>query len=361
MSRTSKVTFTASAVTLTCLAAALYASPVVVAESMGRQVEAYSPMKHSTFSTERQHGTIQAKDADTTRDETTTTNDGTWQTVESELGPTEPSGQATTDSASVDTAATQNTAPPAQKQPTNTPTDAETSRVTSEVPRPKATPTASPSDKPSEASDDTPEPSEDSVPEDLESPDSITVIVNKLRALPADFTPEDLVELPTELTGGNQQRLREEAAEAVEAMFKAAQDDGVELQVISSFRSFDYQQRLYDNYRERYGADNTDAMSARPGHSEHQTGLALDVDTPGGEHSLKTSFGETEAGQWLADHAHEYGLVVRYPEDQHDTTGFQYEPWHLRYFGEQYATQIVENTGVAEEEFGLESAPDYAG
>src|SRR5699024_12283551 len=120
-------------------------------------------------------------------------------------------------------------------------------------------------------------------------------------------------------------------------------------------------QRLAHLVRERCGGDHRGRMSARPGLSDHQTGLALDVDTPGGEHSLKTSFGETEAGQWLADHAHEYGLVVRYPEDQHDTTGFQYEPWHLRYFGEQYATQIVENTGVAEEEFGLESAPDYAG
>src|SRR5699024_7132362 len=122
-----------------------------------------------------------------------------------------------------------------------------------------------------------------------------------------------------------------------------------------------YQQQVYDNYRDQFGTDTTDAMSARPGHSEHQTGLALDVDAPDGEHSLTTRFGETEAGQWVADHAHEYGFVVRYPEDQQEITGFQYEPWHLRYFGEQYATQIVENTGVAETEFGLESAPDYAG
>src|SRR5699024_11948020 len=104
---------------------------------------------------------------------------------------------------------------------------------------------------------------EESVPDNLESPDSITVIVNKLRALPADYTPDDLVELSSDFTKGSQQ-LRQEAAEEAEAMFAAAQEDNIALQAISSFRSYDYQQELYDSYLEQYGDGHTNGMSARP-------------------------------------------------------------------------------------------------
>src|SRR5699024_10881743 len=81
--------------------------------------------------------------------------------------------------------------------------------------------------------------------------------------------------------------------------------------------------------------------------------------TPDGDNTLTSSFGDTEAGQWLADHAHEYGFVIRFPKDQEDITGFQYEPWHLRYFSEQYARHVAKNSGVAETDFGLEPEPDY--
>lgn len=361
MLRTSKVTFTATVVTLTCLAGALYASPVVIAETMGREVTAYSPMEHNAFTQDRKETMLQVTDASTARTESSITNGRTRDPVESELNSASSSAAEPTASASVDIAAT--TPEPRDDNTTAEPSEAPTSRITSEIPQVDVTPPESQDPEEPEATEDPEDPEEtagpdEAVPDDVDSPDSTTVIVNKLRALPADYTPDDLVELSTNFTEGNQQ-LREEAADAAEDMFVAAQEDDFELQAISSFRSYDYQQELYEGYLEQYGNDNTEGMSARPGHSEHQTGLALDIDSDDGQHALQTSFGQTDAGQWLAEHAHEYGFVIRYPEDEQDVTGFQYEPWHLRYFGEQFATRIFENSGVAEEEFGLKPAPDY--
>lgn len=355
MQRPFNVTLTASAVTLACLAAAFYASPVVIAENMGREIQSYAPVNGGFTSPADDELSVGADSTGQAREQSTMANDGIWQTIESEIGTPEqaPTKDGPTQDATVDSAASpQNTLDP-------TPAETPTSRITSELPsndtdraETEATDTASPTTAPDDEAEDA------NIPEDLDSPDSTTVIVNKARPLPSDFSPDDLVELPDELTVGSQQ-VRERAAEATEEMFKAAEDDGVELQVVSSYRSYEYQQRIYDSYLDQFGVDNTDAMSARPGYSEHQTGLAMDVDTPDGDNTLTSSFGDTEAGQWLADHAHEYGFVIRFPKDQEDITGFQYEPWHLRYFSEQYARHVAKNSGVAETDFGLEPAPDY--
>lgn len=368
MLRTSRVTFTATTVTLACLAGALYASPVVIAETMGREVTTYSLMNHEEFMRQREQTTLQATtDADTAGPESVMPERGKWETHGSALAPASSATDELTGSENQDTAA--NAHETDEEKPPAEPSEEPTARITTEIPQVEvALPDSTGSDnaEPSETAEDTadsrdhdstPDP-EETVPEDMESSDSVTVIVNKLRPLPADYTPDDLVELSSDFTEATQQ-LREEAAEAAEAMFVAAKEDDIELQAVSSFRSYDYQQELYDRYLEQYGAENTNGMSARPGHSEHQTGLALDIDALDGEHTLQTSFGETAAGQWLAEHAHDYGFVIRYPDGAQDITGFQYEPWHLRYFGEQYATQIFESSGVAEEEFGLEPAPDY--
>src|SRR5699024_3048455 len=142
-----------------------------------------------------------------------------------------------------------------------------------------------------------------------------------------------------------------EVVDAATEMFAAASNDGINLTVISAYRSYQYQQQLYAGYVAQHGVAHTDKISAQPGHSEHQTGLALDVDSPGGAHTLKQSFGDTEAGKWLAAHAVDYGFVIRYPQDQQQITGFQFEPWHLRYFGVEYAQLIAEHSGVAETAF----------
>ena len=343
--RTTKVTLTASAVTLACLGATLYASPQVIAETLGREVHAFSPLDPTTYpgnTTEQE--SAQAMDATATaRPHSTLTTEGTW---------TESPAQTAEAPERVEPPATLDTAGSATPKATGQPSMEPSPRATSEVSKIEASLPDASAEPPETHDDDAAETA------DLDSPDSLTVIVNKLRPLPEEFVPADLVELPAAFGSGTH-TLQQEAAEAAENLFAAAHQDGIDLTVISAYRSFEYQQELYDNYVAQHGTEMTNEMSAMPGHSEHQTGLALDVDTPGGQDTLRQSFGDTDAGQWLVDHAHEFGFVIRYPQDAEDVTGFHYEPWHLRYFGEQYAQEIVDGSGVAETEFGIEPAPDY--
>lgn len=343
MPRSSTVTVIAAAVTLSCLGASFYASPPVVAETLGREVQTFSPLNPDTYpqvSNDVTHETPVAQD----RPQSSTANvapEGMATRASHEPVPTNGDDVTLAPVAADDEVpgdgATDLPAPSPPKLP----------RI--EEALPDSTPRATAEESAGAESD---------LPEDLDSPDSMTVIVNKQRPLPNNYEPTDLVELPTGMSSGSHQ-LREEAAEATQAMLEAAQQEDIILTVVSAYRSYDYQTALYDAYIRQYGQTVTNQISARPGYSEHQTGLAIDVDTPDGQHTLKQSFGGTAAGQWLATHAHEYGFVVRYPKDEHDYTGFTYEPWHLRYFGEQYAQQIVEHSGVAEREFGLDPASDY--
>lgn len=346
-SRTTKVTLAASAVTLLCVGASLSASPQVIAETLGRDVHAFAPMDPSTYPNNTEQPPAKAMDAATaSRQHSTMTKNGSWSASPAE---TEPTQRPEAPSSTVEIAGSGDPEPSEERsvEPDPQPT-AEASRIESKLSE------SQPSPEPTKAQD-----AEEPIPEDLESPDSMTVIVNKLRPLPEDFAPDDLVELPDQM-GTDTYELREPAAEAAKELFAAAREDGIELTVVSAYRSYAYQQELYDNYIAEHGSEVTNEMSAMPGHSEHQTGLALDVDSPDGQHTLQQSFGDTEAGQWLAEHAHEYGFVIRYPQDAQEITGFSYEPWHLRYFGEQYAKHIAEGSGVAETEFGLPPAPDYA-
>ena len=141
------------------------------------------------------------------------------------------------------------------------------------------------------------------------------------------------------------------ARAAFEKMAAAAKPEGFELVAFSGFRSYEYQTTLYTNYVKRDGQEQADRYSARPGYSEHQTGLAFDIGELGKEDLWLTSeFGETPAGQWLLDHAHEYGFILRYPKGKEDITGFMYESWHFRYLGVELATK-VKNKGVTLEEY----------
>ncbi len=135
-----------------------------------------------------------------------------------------------------------------------------------------------------------------------------------------------------------------EAEAALEEMTAAAKRDGIELFVVSGFRSYEKQTNLYNTYVGREGKIAADRYSARPGSSEHQAGLAFDLN------SLEQSFGETAEGRWLAAHCAEYGFIIRYPADKEDKTGFMYEPWHVRYLGLEKA-KAVEESGLCLEEY----------
>ena len=141
----------------------------------------------------------------------------------------------------------------------------------------------------------------------------------------------------------------------------AASADGVYLRMISGYRSYDTQVSVYGGFVANYGQAFADTTSARPGHSEHQTGLSVDFDGADGC-ILDTCFGETAAGLWLAEHAAEYGFTERYPAGLEHITGYMYEPWHYRYVGAELALELqAQGILTLEEFFGLPAAPDYAG
>ena len=139
------------------------------------------------------------------------------------------------------------------------------------------------------------------------------------------------------------------AQTALDEMIGGAAADGIELFVASAFRSYERQTTLYNNYVGRDGKEEADRYSARPGYSEHQTGLAFDLN------SLEQSFGETAEGKWLAAHCAEYGFIIRYPLDKEDVTGFMYEPWHVRYLGKETAAAVSASGQCLEEYLGIDS------
>lgn len=155
------------------------------------------------------------------------------------------------------------------------------------------------------------------------------VLVNKSRPLnPLQFVPPDLVSW-----NGTGHVLRRGVSTAANQLFTGARAAGHSLEVVSGYRSYATQRDLYNYYVQTYGQAYADQISARPGHSEHQTGLAMDVGNVGGGCGLSACFGDTPGGRWVAANAYRYGFIVRYPQGYTHITGYTYEPWHLRYVG----------------------------
>ena len=189
----------------------------------------------------------------------------------------------------------------------------------------------------------------------IDDPASAWVVVNKARPLaPLDFAPADLVDI-----GGGRQ-LRAEAAQAMADMIAAAAAEGLTITVQSAYRSYDHQVGTFTQQVARFGEARAEVQVARPGHSEHQTGLAADVG--GGGCDIESCFATTAEGRWVAANGPRFGFVVRYPDGRQDVTGYKYEPWHVRYVGAALATEL-QRTGVPtlEEFFGLPAAPGYTG
>lgn len=194
----------------------------------------------------------------------------------------------------------------------------------------------------------------------LDDPRSLTVIVNKQRPLnPQNYQPDDLVVPAVRSSAPGQELLRACAAEGLTKLAAAAAANGTPLTLVSGFRSFNNQIITYNSWVSRLGKSNADSASARPGFSEHQTGLAADIGDSAGC-NLQSCFAAQPLALWVKDHCHEFGFVVRYQPGLQETTGFYAEPWHLRYLGTELATAVV-RSGVKtlEEHFGLPSAPDY--
>lgn len=195
----------------------------------------------------------------------------------------------------------------------------------------------------------------------IDDPASIWVVVDKLRPLnPLEYAPADLVNTPVSFQ--NAPSLRAEAAAAMATMFSTAAAEGAgEMTLQSAYRSYPTQVSVYTRYVNSIGQAAADAQSARPGHSEHQTGLSADISAVPLNCVLEACFGETAQGRWLADNSWRFGYVLRYPADKTPVTGFIYEPWHFRYVGVELATEMrTTGTATLEEFFSLPAAPEYA-
>ena len=207
--------------------------------------------------------------------------------------------------------------------------------------------TEAPEEEPSQADTEQPESQAEAEPQvqhKIETIDGLTfvddiLIVNKTYSLPSDYAPG----------------VSDEALNAFNEMAAAAMDnDGIYLYINSSYRSYWDQAELYNGYAWDRGEEEADRVSSRPGHSEHQTGLAFDVNT------TEFSFDGTPEANWLEEHCAEYGFIIRFPEGKEDKTGYEYEPWHIRYLGKENAQKVKESGLCLEEYLGVTSDYKYA-
>ena len=162
------------------------------------------------------------------------------------------------------------------------------------------------------------------------------ILVNKYIQMKEGYVPDNLEDLDTSYSRSGM-KLVKNAKEALEKMVQNAKDDGCTIRVMSSYRSYNYQVNLYNRYKEQDGEKEADTYSARPGFSEHQTGLCIDIDD--GKINY-TDFENSTSFNWMQENAHKYGFILRYPKDKTNITGYTYESWHYRYVGEKIATYI---------------------
>lgn len=186
----------------------------------------------------------------------------------------------------------------------------------------------------------------------IAKPESVTVLVNKQNSLPSSYEPTDLVypDIPFTFAEKNDKRkLRKIAASAIEKLFAGAEKDGIHLAGVSAYRSFATQKSIFQRYVLKDGEEKAKMYSAVPGTSEHETGLAIDVSGSDGKCAAEDCFGGTKEANWLEKHAAEYGFIIRYPKGKAAITGYQYEPWHIRYVGVDVSKEMVAKSLTMEE------------
>lgn len=175
------------------------------------------------------------------------------------------------------------------------------------------------------------------------------MLVNKYYLLGSDYEPSDLVTISQTYSWGDKgsQRIRKDVYDAFLEMWNSASAEGYYLMVSSSYRSYQEQEIVYNNYKKTRGQKYADSIAARPGASEHQTGLTLDIFSK--LNNNKNSFKDTDTAKWLKDNSYKFGFILRYPEDKVNVTGYSYEAWHFRYVGKDVAKYIYDNNITFEE------------
>lgn len=170
-------------------------------------------------------------------------------------------------------------------------------------------------------------------------PDGLLFLANRTWRVSKAFVPEyRLTNVP-----GQVRNLRDDAARALEKMFAACKEEiGITLVSVSGYRSYAKQTNIYNAKVKNVGSKaKADEYVARPGASEHQLALAMDVGQKG-KTNLNAGFARTEGGKWLAENCWRFGFIIRYQQGWEDITGYEYEPWHVRYVGTEYAKMISE-------------------
>lgn len=164
------------------------------------------------------------------------------------------------------------------------------------------------------------------------------ILINREFMLSEDYVPDDLVRPDVNCLYSNI-KMRAEAAEALKMMFDDAKEEGYRLVAVSGYRSYGQQTNIFNRKVKSVGREKARLVVADPGASEHQLGLAMDLGSRENT-SLSSSFGATEAGKWVNAHCYEYGFIIRYKEEWTDITGYDFEPWHVRYVGREHAIRI---------------------
>ena len=188
----------------------------------------------------------------------------------------------------------------------------------------------------------------------ITNPNEYDAVVNKERHLSSSYKPSDLVKPNIDFMQSNESvmYLRKDAAKALEELCKAAQSSGYKFYGVSGFRSYSLQVDVYKDNIAQYGnEEDANFYSAKPGESEHQLGLSMDLSTKEVNYQLVESLGDTPAGKWLEENCYKYGFIIRFPENKEKITGYSYEPWHIRYVGKDLAKIIHDNNLTLEEYF----------
>ena len=189
----------------------------------------------------------------------------------------------------------------------------------------------------------------DVIPETISNPESITALVNKTHKIPEGWVPDDLVEV-----AGSHQQLRQEAAQAFQEFYDAAQSQGITCYIISGYRSNETQALYWQRQVEIYGEEYASQYSAYPGRSEHQLGLAIDISNQISGDRLTEQVADSDIGKFIISDGYKYGFILRYPQDKVSITNYGYEPWHMRYVGKE-AAQEIHQRGTTFEEYIEES------
>lgn len=179
----------------------------------------------------------------------------------------------------------------------------------------------------------------------VKNENDIDVLVNKKNKLSSEYIPNDLVIIPSNMAY-NDKKVRKEVLDNYTNLFNDALNLGFKITIISAYRSYEYQDKLFKNYVKEKGYKYASLCSAKAGFSEHQTGLSIDVMGTNNDYNL---FEESNEFNWMKENAHKYGFILRYPKGKEKITGFKYEPWHYRYVGIETATYIYNNNLTLEE------------